>query len=111
MVATFPESTTDQNQVGVPPLGGRYSRRPPKGGTPTTSIVGCQALGTSKREGKTMRTIHGTSEEIRAGRLSAVQLLEECLARIERLEPTVRAWVLVDRERALGEARQRDEEL
>jgi len=58
-----------------------------------------------------MRTICGTSEEIQSGRLAAVALLEECLARIDRLEPKVRAWVLVDRERALAEARQRDEEL
>ncbi len=58
-----------------------------------------------------MRTIQSTSEEIRTGRLTAVRLLEECLARIDRVEPTVRAWVLVDRDRALAEARQRDEEL
>ncbi len=58
-----------------------------------------------------MRTIHGASEEIRTGKLSAGQLLQECLARIDKLEPTVRAWVLVDRERARAEAKQRDEEL
>ncbi len=58
-----------------------------------------------------MRTIHATSEEIRTGKLKAVDLLEECLARIDRLEPQVHAWVLVDRERALAEARRCDEEV
>jgi Asp-tRNA(Asn)/Glu-tRNA(Gln) amidotransferase A subunit family amidase len=37
---------------------------------------------------------------IRAGRLSARQLLDACLARVDRLEPRLRAWVVVDREGA-----------
>jgi Asp-tRNA(Asn)/Glu-tRNA(Gln) amidotransferase A subunit family amidase len=58
-----------------------------------------------------MRTIASASEEIRTGRASAVALLQECLARIDRHEAQVRAWVLVDRERALAEARRCDEEI
>jgi len=58
-----------------------------------------------------MRTITSAAEEIRNGRLSAVALLQECLKRIDRHEPRVRAWVLVDRERALDEARRCDQEI
>src|SRR5439155_15203826 len=56
-------------------------------------------------------TIRELAPEIRAGRLSAVELLERCLARIDEVEPRVRAWVLVDRPRALAEAEARDAEL
>lgn len=58
-----------------------------------------------------MRTIQKASEDLRQGRLSAVALLEECLARIDKLEPLIKAWVLVDRERAMEEARRCDREL
>ncbi len=58
-----------------------------------------------------MLTIHAAAEEIRHGRLSPVELLETCLRRIDELEPKVRAWVLVDRERARAEAQERAEEL
>jgi aspartyl-tRNA(Asn)/glutamyl-tRNA(Gln) amidotransferase subunit A len=49
-------------------------------------------------------TVHAAAEEIRAGRLSPVDLLAACLERIDRLEPRVHAWVLVDRERARADA-------
>jgi aspartyl-tRNA(Asn)/glutamyl-tRNA(Gln) amidotransferase subunit A len=49
--------------------------------------------------------------EVRERRLSCLQLLEKCLARIDEVEPVVRAWVLVDRERARAEAAERDREL
>lgn len=55
-------------------------------------------------------TIRDLAPEIRAGRLSAVELLERCLARIDECESRVRAWVLVDRPRALAEAKARDAE-
>jgi len=58
-----------------------------------------------------MRTIASAAEEILIGRLSAVALLQECLKRIDRHESRVRAWVLVDRERALDEARRCDQEI
>jgi Asp-tRNA(Asn)/Glu-tRNA(Gln) amidotransferase A subunit family amidase len=56
-------------------------------------------------------TIRDLAPQIRAGTLSAVELLERCLARIDECEEQVRAWVLVDRPRALAEAEARDAEL
>lgn len=50
-------------------------------------------------------TIRETSEEIKAGRLTPVDLLEQCLEQIDRYESRVRAWVLVDRERAMEDAK------
>jgi aspartyl-tRNA(Asn)/glutamyl-tRNA(Gln) amidotransferase subunit A len=57
------------------------------------------------------QTIHGLSEEIRCGRLSPVDLLDTYLERINRLEPRVRAWVFLDRERARAEAERLHAEL
>jgi aspartyl-tRNA(Asn)/glutamyl-tRNA(Gln) amidotransferase subunit A len=56
-------------------------------------------------------TIHAAAEQIRAGRLSPVDLLEMCLGRIDRCEERVRAWVTVDREGARTEARRLADEL
>jgi Asp-tRNA(Asn)/Glu-tRNA(Gln) amidotransferase A subunit family amidase len=47
-----------------------------------------------------MWTIHQAAKEIRQGRLSPLQLLEDCFAQIDRYEPKVQAWVFVDRESA-----------
>ena len=41
---------------------------------------------------------------IRRGRLSPVALTEQCLARIDALDPRLHAFILVSRERALAEA-------
>jgi aspartyl-tRNA(Asn)/glutamyl-tRNA(Gln) amidotransferase subunit A len=49
-------------------------------------------------------TLRAAAGEIRSGRLSPVDLLDACLARIDRLEPQVRAWVSVDREGARADA-------
>jgi aspartyl-tRNA(Asn)/glutamyl-tRNA(Gln) amidotransferase subunit A len=57
-----------------------------------------------------MTTIHAAAADIRAGRLSPVDLLESCLGRIDRLEERVRAWVFVDRDGARAEAQRRTEE-
>jgi Asp-tRNA(Asn)/Glu-tRNA(Gln) amidotransferase A subunit family amidase len=57
------------------------------------------------------RTIHAAAADIRQGRLSPVDLLEECLARLDRYEERVRAWVLVDREGARAQAEERSAEL
>jgi aspartyl-tRNA(Asn)/glutamyl-tRNA(Gln) amidotransferase subunit A len=46
----------------------------------------------------------------RRGELSAVDLVQACLRRIERFEPRLRAWVLVDAEGAVRQARGLDEE-
>jgi Asp-tRNA(Asn)/Glu-tRNA(Gln) amidotransferase A subunit family amidase len=58
-----------------------------------------------------MTTIHAAAADIRAGRLSPIDLLESCLERIDRLEDRIRAWVLVDREGARAEAKRLTDEL
>jgi Asp-tRNA(Asn)/Glu-tRNA(Gln) amidotransferase A subunit family amidase len=57
---------------------------------------------------KPPRTIEETSTLLTAGMISAVEVVEECLARIDEWEPKVHAWVVVDRERALDRARELD---
>jgi aspartyl-tRNA(Asn)/glutamyl-tRNA(Gln) amidotransferase subunit A len=57
-----------------------------------------------------MLTITAAADAVREGRTTPSALLEECLGRIDRHEEQVRAWVLVDRERARQEARQRTAE-
>ena len=47
---------------------------------------------------------------IRDGEITSSDLAEALLERIERLDPALKAWVTVDREDALSEARSRDEE-
>ena len=49
-------------------------------------------------------TIHSAADDLRAGRLSPLALLDRCLERIDRAEERVRAWVFVDRDRAREEA-------
>jgi aspartyl-tRNA(Asn)/glutamyl-tRNA(Gln) amidotransferase subunit A len=56
-------------------------------------------------------SIHSAADQLRQGTTSAVELLERCLERIDARESSVRAWVLVDRERAREEAKARDQEL
>jgi aspartyl-tRNA(Asn)/glutamyl-tRNA(Gln) amidotransferase subunit A len=64
-----------------------------------------------KRKSPMSPTIHAAAEEIRAGRLSPIELLDACLERIDRLEPRVHAWVLVDREGARADAERLHAEL
>lgn len=49
-------------------------------------------------------TITEAAALIRNGQLTPVELLEQCLSRIDRYEPKVRAWVLVDRDGAREQA-------
>src|SRR5438128_204016 len=56
-------------------------------------------------------TIHAAAGQMRAGRLSPIELFDACLERIDRLEPRVHAWVFVDREGARAEAERLDAEL
>ncbi len=56
-------------------------------------------------------TVSEAAERMRRRELSSVALAESLLDRIERLEPTLRAWVTIDREDVLGAAQQRDREL
>src|SRR5205085_2084014 len=57
-----------------------------------------------------MHTIAAAAEQIRQGRLSPAALLEQCLARIDRAEERVRAWVLVDGAAARATAAEREAE-
>jgi aspartyl-tRNA(Asn)/glutamyl-tRNA(Gln) amidotransferase subunit A len=56
-------------------------------------------------------TIHEASELLRAGRTTSRELVDACLARIDRFEDRVQAWVLVDAEGARRQAAERDAEL
>ena len=58
-----------------------------------------------------MPTIHGAGDALRSGRTTARALVDACLARIERFEEQVHAWVLVDAAGARREAARLDEEL
>jgi aspartyl-tRNA(Asn)/glutamyl-tRNA(Gln) amidotransferase subunit A len=49
-------------------------------------------------------TIHAAAEAIRTGALSPVDFVEKCLDAVDRHEPHVRAWVLIDRLGARKEA-------
>ena len=57
------------------------------------------------------QTIEFTAHAIRNGEISCVAVLERCLAQIDELETDIRAWVSVDREGALQQARSLDEDL
>src|SRR3954470_8489356 len=56
-------------------------------------------------------TIEGVGRALRAGRTSCVEVLGKCLDRIEEWEPRIKAWVRVDRARAIERARALDQEL
>ncbi len=48
------------------------------------------------------------AERIRSGRLTSVELVGACLARIEETDDLLGAWAQVDRDAALGEAKEMD---
>jgi Asp-tRNA(Asn)/Glu-tRNA(Gln) amidotransferase A subunit family amidase len=53
----------------------------------------------------------GVSEaaaDLREGRITSAELVGDCLARIEELEPDVQAWAFLDRDHALAQARALD---
>src|SRR5882724_3924205 len=56
-------------------------------------------------------TIHEAAEAIRQKKITPVDLVNQCLANIDRWEEKVRAWVFVDREGALAEAKRLTDEL
>jgi len=56
-------------------------------------------------------TITEAAMSIRKGELTPVDVLEQCLARIDRYEPRVRAWTVVDRDGAREQARRHTAEL
>jgi Asp-tRNA(Asn)/Glu-tRNA(Gln) amidotransferase A subunit family amidase len=49
------------------------------------------------------------AQQIREGRLTSEELVQACLERIRALEPKVQAWVFLDEEHALAQARAADE--
>jgi aspartyl-tRNA(Asn)/glutamyl-tRNA(Gln) amidotransferase subunit A len=53
-------------------------------------------------------TVARARRELAAGRLGAVELVEAVLARVERLNPELNAYLRVDREAALAQARDAD---
>ena len=57
------------------------------------------------------RTIRDAAADLRAGKLSCVELLDGCLARIDQHDGRIRAWVVVDREGARRDAAKADAEL
>ena len=57
------------------------------------------------------RSIAETSELIRVGRVSPVELTRECLEAIERLNPTLNAFITVTAESALAEATHAEKEI
>ena len=56
------------------------------------------------------RTIEEVAPLLASGVLSAVSVVEDCLAKIDEWEPKVHAWVVVDREGALRRARELDQD-
>ena len=56
-------------------------------------------------------TVVGVAEALRAGRCSAVEVVEQLLDRLEALEPVIGAVAAVDRERTLAEAMAADRRL
>ena len=57
------------------------------------------------------QTIAGIGRAIREGRLTCVDVLRACLDQFDEWEPKVHAWVVLDREGAIEQARALDEEL
>jgi Asp-tRNA(Asn)/Glu-tRNA(Gln) amidotransferase A subunit family amidase len=58
-----------------------------------------------------MQSIHEAARAIRERRTTPVDLLEQCLTRIDRFEERLRAWVFVDREGARAQAVRLTQEL
>lgn len=58
-----------------------------------------------------MLTLTEATEQIRAKKLSPLELTRDCLARIERLNPDLNAFITVTAEQALEQARQAEAEI
>jgi len=58
-----------------------------------------------------LASIAQLARELRAKKLSSVELARECLARIERFNPRLNAFITVDGEKTLAQARGADERL
>src|SRR5262249_13184551 len=55
--------------------------------------------------------IAGIGRTLREGRITCVEILRGCLAQVDDWEHKVHAWVVLDRDRALEQARGLDQEL
>src|SRR5438105_826663 len=58
-----------------------------------------------------MKTIHEAAAALRAGKTTPIDLVNKCLANIDRWEGKIRAWVFVERAYARAEAERLTEEL
>lgn len=58
-----------------------------------------------------MKTIHEAAAALREGTTTPVDLVEQCLTKIEQWEARVKAWVLIDRDGARSQARRLGDEL
>jgi Asp-tRNA(Asn)/Glu-tRNA(Gln) amidotransferase A subunit family amidase len=56
-------------------------------------------------------TIEGVGAALLSNATTCLEVLDGCLKRIDEWEPKVRAWVVIDHERAREQARERDAEL
>ena len=57
-----------------------------------------------------MNTIHEAAQALRERQATPLDLVEECLDNVDRWEPKVRAWVMLDRDGAREDAKLRTEE-
>ena len=57
------------------------------------------------------QTIAGIGRALREGSISCVEILQQCLDQVDEWEPKVRAWVVLDRDGAIQQARTLDSEL
>jgi aspartyl-tRNA(Asn)/glutamyl-tRNA(Gln) amidotransferase subunit A len=57
------------------------------------------------------QTVAGIGRALREGRLTCGDILRACLDQVDQWEPKVHAWVVLDREGAIEQARALDEEL
>jgi Asp-tRNA(Asn)/Glu-tRNA(Gln) amidotransferase A subunit family amidase len=55
-------------------------------------------------------TVTAAAAAIAAGEITSEELVRACLERIDELEPRLQAWAYIDREHALAQAREADEE-
>ena len=55
------------------------------------------------------RSLTEAAEDIREGRVSAAELLADCLKRVDELEATVQAWAFLDRDHAMQQAQRADQ--
>jgi aspartyl-tRNA(Asn)/glutamyl-tRNA(Gln) amidotransferase subunit A len=58
-----------------------------------------------------LRSIAETAEQVRRREISPVELVRECLERIDRLNPTLNAFIAVTAESALAEAQEAEREI